>query len=188
LFEQLPGDLETKTGILIENAVREANDFKCQECKHRGPIQPQPPFKKVDEKDFIMSKSAKELLGEELVCFQTKAPLRESTLGVGVSIKKSPRTGLCMYVNPTMDLMSMRAFMKMKVRKALEGERFSHWLPLYFGEKEVYTLESENYDHDEGQMVTSTRKIDTHERFMKLFEHSMSFLNTGSTKKIFDSE
>lgn len=32
----------------------------------------------------------------------------------------------------------------MKIRKSLEGERFTHWLPLYFGENEVYEIEDDN--------------------------------------------
>jgi len=67
-------------------------------------------------------------------------PLKEGTLGIGISLKKSPRTGLCMYVNPTIDLMNMRSFTKLRVRKALAGEKFSHWLPLYFGEDEIFTI------------------------------------------------
>jgi len=43
--------------------------------------------------DFLMVKSAKDLLGEELVCFTTKSHLRESSLGIGISIRKSARTG-----------------------------------------------------------------------------------------------
>jgi hypothetical protein len=43
-----------------------------------------------------------------------------------------------------MDLMNMRAFTKMKVRKSLGGERFTHWLPLYFGESEHFEVEREN--------------------------------------------
>jgi hypothetical protein len=40
-----------------------------------------------------MVKSAKQLLGEELVCYMTKATVKEGTLGVGISLKKSPKTG-----------------------------------------------------------------------------------------------
>jgi hypothetical protein len=71
-------------------------------------------------------------------------PVKESTLGIGISLKRSPRTGLVNFVNPTMDLMNMRAFTKMKVRKSLGGERFTHWLPLYFGESEHFEVEREN--------------------------------------------
>lgn len=91
-----------------------------------------------------MMKTPKQLLKEELVCFQTKMPVKEATLGIGISLKRSPRTGLVNFVNPTMDLMNMRAFTKMKVRKSLGGERFTHWLPLYFGESEHFEVEREN--------------------------------------------
>jgi hypothetical protein len=70
--------------------------------------------------------------------------VKEQTLGIGISLKRNPRTGLVSYVNPTMDLMSMRAFTKLKVRKALAGEKFTHWLPLYFGEDECFEVEREN--------------------------------------------
>lgn len=39
-----------------------------------------------------------------------------------------------MYVNPTMDLMSMRSYTKLKIRRSIGGEKFTHWFPLYFGE------------------------------------------------------
>ena len=43
-----------------------------------------------------------------------------------------------------MDLMNMRSFTKMKIRKSLGGERFTHWLPLYFGESEHFEVETQN--------------------------------------------
>jgi hypothetical protein len=57
------------------------------------------------------------------------------------------------YVNPTMDLMSMRAFRKLKVRRALAGEKFTHWLPLYFGENEKYELVEKIYDEKKKDMI-----------------------------------
>ena len=107
-----------------------------------------------------MVKSTKELLKDELVCFQTKASLKEGTLGVGISLKKSPRTGLCMYVNPTMDLMNMRSFTKLKIIKDLSNQRFTHWLPLYFGENEKYTIVSKDWDQELEDMVENTKNID----------------------------
>lgn len=74
LFEELPADIQQKTGILIDNCIRSANDFRCKLCKHKGPLQPDPAFTPVDSKnisneDFKMVKTEKELLKEELVCF-----------------------------------------------------------------------------------------------------------------------
>ena len=71
LFEELPEDIEKVKNILIGNAIKQTNDFQCGICKHRGPLSADPPFAKNEEniKDFIMVKSPKQLLGEELVCF-----------------------------------------------------------------------------------------------------------------------
>lgn len=189
LFEELPGDIETKTGILIQTAVKNANDFKCFVCKHRGPLSADPAFPKAAiADDFVMVKTPKELLHDELVCFQTKMPLREGTLGIGISLKKSPRTGQFMYINPTMDLMNMRSFTKLKIRRALQGERFTHWLPLYFGENEVFTIESENYDHETQSMVQTKKTVDTLQRFETHIESSLNFICNGDSSKPYNHE
>lgn len=168
LFEPLPEDIEKIKGILINYAIKEANDFKCPLCKHRGPLSAYPPFPKVSgDKDFIMVKTEKQLLGEELVCTQTKAPLKEGTLGIGISLKKSPRTGLCMYVNPTLDLLNMRSFTKLKIRADMNKKRFTHWLPLYFGENEKFEIISKDWDQQAGDMVETKKSVDTFERFEK---------------------
>ena len=95
-------------------AVDEANSFKCTECKHRGPIEPHPPFneKESEEQAFVLLKDAKTLLGEELMCFHTRNPLPETSLGIGVSISRLPRTGEIRSVTPTLDLLCLRAFFK----------------------------------------------------------------------------
>ena len=49
-------------------------------------------------------------------------------------------------ITPTLDLLSMRAFVKQKVRHSLSNEKFSHWLPLYFGEKEIIEVKRKVYD------------------------------------------
>lgn len=115
-------------------------------------------------------------------------PLKEGTLGIGITLKKSPRTGLCMYVNPTMDLTNMRAFTKLKVRRSLANERFTHWLPLYFGEDEVYTIDSENYDAEIQDMVLTKKTVNTKERFEKHLSASLSFIANGSTSKPYNHE
>jgi hypothetical protein len=56
-----------------------------------------------------------------------------------------------------MDLMSMRAFTKLNVRKGLDGVKFTHWFPLYFGEKEKYEIEKDGgYDEASGEMLKTT--------------------------------
>ena len=81
-----------------------------------------------------MVKDSKQLLREELLCYHTKSDLDEGTLGIGVSLSRLPRTGEIRNVTPSIDLLGMRAFNKMHVRKSMAGVKFTHWLPLYFGE------------------------------------------------------
>lgn len=85
-----------------------------------------------------MIKTPKQLLAEELVDFHTKQKLKDNTLGIGVSLSRLPRTGEIRMITPTLDLLSMRAFVKHKVRLSLSNEKFTHWLPLYFGEKDTF--------------------------------------------------
>lgn len=190
LFEELPEDIEKLKNILIGYAIKQANDFTCSVCKHRGPLSADPPFNKneQDMDEFLQKKTAQELLKDELVCFQTKTPVKEGTLGIGITIKRSPRTGLCMYVNPTLDLMSMKSFTKLNIRKSISGEKFTHWFPLYFGEKEVYTIENKEYDYELGEMVTQKRTVDTLERFERHINKTMSFCSNGSTRKEHNAE
>lgn len=85
-----------------------------------------------------MLKTPDELLAEELQCFQTKQMVKDSTLGVGVSISRLPRTGEIRLITPTVDLLSIKAFFKQRVRHSLSNEKFTHFLPLFFGEKDVF--------------------------------------------------
>lgn len=55
-------------------AVDEANAFNCPTCKHRGPIEPYPPFntKDNDIASFVLVRDPKQLLMDELICYHTK--------------------------------------------------------------------------------------------------------------------
>lgn len=149
-----------------------------------------PPFSENEDniEAFMMDKKAKELLLEELVCFHTKMPLKANTLGIGISIKKSPKTGKFSFVNPIMDLLNMRAYTKLKIRNSLTAEKFTHWLPLYFGENETYTIESESYNHEERKFETEKKVINTQERFEKYLSSSLSYIANGSTLKPYNHE
>lgn len=93
-----------------------------------------------------MIRSKDDLLSDDLVCFHTKLRIRDATLGIGVSMTRLPRTGEIRTISPTLDLLSMRAFIKQKVRYSLSNEKFTHWLPLYFGEKELIDTKRKVYD------------------------------------------
>jgi hypothetical protein len=90
----------------------------------------------------VLVRDPKQLLLDELICYHTKLNLNEQTLGIGVSLSRLPRTGELRSVKPTLDLLSMRAFQKQKVRQGMDGDKFTHWLPLYFGEKDVWEKKS----------------------------------------------
>jgi hypothetical protein len=45
----MPEDIEKLKGIMIGYAVKEANDFKCSVCKHKGPLSADPPFAKNEQ-------------------------------------------------------------------------------------------------------------------------------------------
>ena len=100
-----------------------------------------------------MIKTPDTLLQEELICFHTKMMLKEATLGIGVSIQRLPRTGEIRLITPTLYLLSLRAFVKHKLRYSLSNEKFSHWLPLYFGEKEIYEVKRSVLDKETGKSV-----------------------------------
>ena len=106
-------------------------------------------------------------------------------MGIGVSINRLPRTGEIRMITPTMDLISMRAFIKQKVRHSLSNERFSHWLPLYFGEKDEFEEKRKVYDHETKKWEQKPVNINLRERFTKLLQKSMCFISTGSTRKPF---
>lgn len=73
----------------------------------------------------------------------------------------------------------MRAFTKLRIREALHSEKFSHWLPLYFGENEVFQLEKKHHNHDLDEMVTDTKTVNLKERFEKHLLNSINFICNG---------
>eukprot|EP01022_Parablepharisma_sp_SALTPOND_P003502 TRINITY_DN1141_c0_g1_i1.p1 TRINITY_DN1141_c0_g1~~TRINITY_DN1141_c0_g1_i1.p1 ORF type:complete len:1379 (+),score=244.39 TRINITY_DN1141_c0_g1_i1:5896-10032(+) len=138
LFE-VPADYKDKLPQIRE-AVKKANDLVLPEVGHKGPLSPWPAFtsreKENDPNSYKIKKSEKELILDELVCFHTKLPITETHLGVGVSIARLPRTAEIRSVEPTLDLLSLKAYMKEGVRNSLDNISFTHWLPLYLGQKE----------------------------------------------------
>lgn len=138
LFE-LPPDFKEKMPQIRE-AIKKANELVLPEVGHKGPLSPWPPFtardKEADPNSYKIKKSEKEIVLEQLTCFHTKLTLNETFLGVGVSIARLPRTGEIRSVEPTLDLISLKAYMKEGVRHSLDNAAFTHWLPLYFGQKQ----------------------------------------------------
>lgn len=82
----------------------------------------------------------------------------------------------------------MRAYTKLNVRRSLNDEKFTHWLPLYFGETETYTVETETYNHEERKFETDKKVINTQERFEKYLSNSLSYIANGSILKPYNHE
>ena len=52
---------------------------------------------------------------------------------MGISISKIPRTGEIKGITPRFDFIAFKTYTKERLRVAFNGERFTHWFPLYFG-------------------------------------------------------
>jgi hypothetical protein len=132
-----------------------------------------------------MVKTAEDLLAEELVCFHTKLRVKDASLGIGVSINRLPRTGEIRMITPTLDLLSMRAFIKHKVRHSLSNEKFTHWLPLFFGEKDIIETKREVYEPATKKFESKPITINCRERCIHLLKKSLAYICSGSTRKPF---
>jgi hypothetical protein len=134
-----------------------------------------------------MIKDPKTLLEEEMLCFHSRTRLAETTLGVGVSISRLPRTGEIRNVEASLDLLCMRAFQKQNVRKSMTGKSFTHWLPLYFGERKNYETKKQFFNDAKGCYEYEVKKVNPRERMIVLLKKSLVFLTKGSTKKEYTS-
>lgn len=187
LFEKKVDALTPQELEKYKKEVENANAFKCHSCRHRGSIEPFPVFNDREKVigDFILLEEPLNLLEKEFVCYHTKTPLAEASLGIGVSLSRLPRTGEIRNVNPTLDLLALKAFTKHKVRTSIANERFTHWLPLYFGEKKPYEVKKQVYDPETQKYKTEVRTIDPYERFVHLLKHAICYMTKGSTRKDF---
>lgn len=172
-------------------AVDAANAYKCTQCKHRGPIEPYPAFNpaETDESNFCILRDPKQMLLDELICYHTRAHMPDTSLGIGVSMSRLPRTGEIRNVQPTLDLLSLRAFTKHKVRTSIANEKFTHWLPLYFGELEKFEKKKQVFNEDTKKNETVVvAEIDPKQRMVHLLKKSITFLTQGSTRKDFSGD
>jgi hypothetical protein len=116
--------------------MEDANKFKCDKCEHDASLNKVwPPFSCILEggpKTFA-SLTEEERMTEETFCFHTRLNVKQTLLGTGVAFSKLARTKQINTIYTTVDLVSMKAF-KEGLRKALNKKRFTHWIPLYFGD------------------------------------------------------
>ena len=127
----------------IQEDINAMAEFKCSQCKHRGSSNPYPEFPKVAEENIKLTqeqyKAAKK---KEICCYHKKTNFQEGPLGLGISIVKIPRTGEIRGIIPRFDFIAFKTYTKERLRVAFNGEHFTHWFPLYFGEKKDKFLNS----------------------------------------------
>ena len=119
---------------IIKNEIEEMAQFKCSLCKHNGSSNPSPPFSEIKEQNVKLTQEQyKEEKKKEICCYLRKTNFEKGALGLGISISKIPRTGEIKGVIPRFDFVAFKTYTKERLRVALNGERFTHWFPLYFG-------------------------------------------------------
>ena len=127
----------------IKNEMAEMAEFKCPNCKHRGSSNPYPEFPKIEiEKTKLTNEQYLESKKQEICCYHRKTTFQEAPLGLGINITKIPRTGEIKGVAPCFDFVSLKSYTKERLRVSFNGEHFTHWFPLYFGEKKDKFLNS----------------------------------------------
>jgi len=76
----------------------------------------------------------------------------------------------------------------MGVRKSIDGVKFTHWLPLYFGEAKPYEKKTQVFNNETEQYETVVTKINPRERMLHLLKKSISFLTKKDTRKEMTAE
>jgi len=139
--EQFLEEREKEKGK-INNLVRSLNEYTCTTCgcKHKGSANPWPEFFKVEgdvnQLFKLNAEKYKQTIKGEIVCYHRKTSFEETPLGIGVNVVKAPRTGEIKGLNPIFDFVGIKSYFKEKLRISVNGDRFSHWFPLYFGVKQ----------------------------------------------------
>ncbi|CAD8069540.1 unnamed protein product [Paramecium primaurelia] len=178
LFEEQITEKKEKQLAQIKKAIQTANNFKCttKNCKHGGKLSLWPQFntKESDEQQFINKQTEQELLEQQFICFHTKLSYKkpqipqyddetkikqESCLGILLNVSKVPRTGQIKQAVPSLDYVSIKAFLNEGLKWDSLNLKYTHWLPLYFG------------------------KTDNKERVLHLLQRSLSMIMTNNTKR-----
>ncbi|CDW80044.1 ubiquitin-conjugating enzyme family protein [Stylonychia lemnae] len=130
-------DFEERKEDKIKKEMKNVKDFKCNGCDHDMKANKiWPPFTCILEggpKTFA-SLTEEEKLIDETFCFHTRLNVKQTMLGTGIAFSKLARTKQINSIFTTVDLVSQKAF-KEGLRKALNKKRFSHWIPLFFGDQ-----------------------------------------------------
>jgi len=132
LFKTLDEDTDYAETIQFKKearaAVQESKSYECPGCHHR-PGRPWPPVEKADTGATPTHRMT--LIRQQLKCYYSRRTFEEDCLGVGLSVNRNIRTGRILSITSPLDLVSLRSYMRHKVRKSAYNEAFSHWIPVY---------------------------------------------------------
>lgn len=138
----------------IKKNIEEKNQYKCSMCLHNKNLNYWPEISQsLYKKSWENYQEEKE---KEFVCYYSKLDFQENPLGLGITISKIPRTQEIKGIIPKMDYIALKCFTKQKLRKDRKGDKFTHWFPLYFGNKD--------------------------EQFFHLAKKAISLISSGSTR------
>mmetsp|Transcript_23300 Transcript_23300/g.17729 ORF Transcript_23300/g.17729 Transcript_23300/m.17729 type:complete len:287 (-) Transcript_23300:2601-3461(-) len=112
--------------------------FKCGSCPHdTNSNKIWPPYECILENGPMTfdKLSEEEKLVEDTYCFHTRLNVKQTMLGTGVAYSRLARTKQINAIYTTIDYVSLKAFNE-GLRKSINKKRFSHWIPLFFGESD----------------------------------------------------
>ena len=121
----------------VKDQLEYLSSFKCSQCDHKGSSNPYPKFPEEEKLNTkLTSEQYQKEKQNEICCCITKDNFEKCSLGLGINISIIPRTGELKNIDPCFDFIALKTFTKERIRVDLNGKRFSHWFPLYFGQEE----------------------------------------------------
>ena len=168
----------------IKEEVEALGEFKCLTCKHSGSSNPYPPFPKFEKKDTKLTQTQyKEEKKKEICCYHRRTSFEENPLGLGISITKIPRTGEIKGVIPRFDFISFKAYTKEGLRVAMNGKRFTHWFPLYFGENKKKEIKKEKGKGKDKEKEEDKSIPNDKDKVLNGLKKAISMIAKGNTKE-----
>ena len=122
--------------MLVKDQLKLWSNYTCLTCNSHGNADPFPKFPEKEKLNTTLTEEQyKKIKRDEICCFHLKESFQKLPLGLGVNISTIPRTGEIKSIEPDFDFISLKAYSKERIRSTFDKKTFTHWFPLYFGEK-----------------------------------------------------